>query len=158
MTDPSLPEKVELFSTFGRKRRSRLDGRTTMHFGSVPCKLNEIRRRTCTVGMRCKGWFILRNWAHCVCDAVNAVKPPPPPQWSGAPPQNCNFPQTVLLIATQWREKGGLWLADSTSALHYVFPCFYHTGLFWFCDRHCWKRGVEWHPQTRASKCGINWN
>ena len=75
-----------------------------------------------------------------MCDAVNAVKPPPPPQWSGAPPQNCNFPQTVLPIATQWREKGGLWLADSTSALHYVFSCFYHTGLFWFCDRHCWKR------------------
>ena len=80
--------------------------------------------------LRSEGWFILRNWAHCVCDAVNAVKPPPPPQWSGAPPQNCNFPQTVLPIATQWREKGGLWLADSTSALHYVFPCFYHTGLF----------------------------
>ena len=92
------------------------------------------------VSVLSNGWFILRNWAHCVCDAVNAVKPPPPPQWSGAPPQNCNFPQTVLPIATQWREKGGLWLADSTSALHYVFPCFYHTGLFWFCDRHCWKR------------------
>ena len=48
-TEPSLPEKLYISQLYDEGNRvDRTDG-PTMHFKSAPCKVTEIRQRTCAV-------------------------------------------------------------------------------------------------------------
>lgn len=53
LMDPSLPEKFNFSQLFDTSNGAKGTDRPTMHCEIAPCKVDEIRQRTCAVRKRC---------------------------------------------------------------------------------------------------------